>query len=175
MATRINPTLFDKLVGDLQIEGMSDEAGSKEEIGRSALRYYSVHKLERFNEQALRATVLRELNWLLNTTQFGSAQDISEFPEVQTSVLNYGVPDMAGKMMDKRAVTGRSREIRTAIRRFEPRIDPNKLDVEAATSVEKPNAVTFVIRGDVAAAVQALPVEFKTDIEIDSGAATLRE
>jgi type VI secretion system protein ImpF len=173
--SRINPTLFDKLVADLEIEGMKDEGANADEAGRSAMRYYSVSKIERFNEAALRATVLRELNWILNTTNLGSAQDLSAFPEVQTSVLNYGVPDMAGKLMDKQAVSARSREIRTGIRRFEPRIEPQKLDVEASTTAEKPNAVTFIIRGDVTAAVNALPVEFKTDVEIDSGAATLRD
>ena len=45
----------------------------------------------------------------------------------------------------------------------------------ASTTDAKPNAVTFVIRGDVTSAVLALPVEFKTDVEVDTGAATLRE
>jgi type VI secretion system protein ImpF len=35
--------------------------------------------------------------------------------------------------------------------------------------------VTFLIRGDVTNAVQALPVEFKTDVELDTAAVTLRE
>lgn len=139
------------------------------------MRLYPVHKLERFNEAALRATVLRELNWILNTTNLGAIQDLKPYPEVSTSVLNYGVPDMAGKLMQRRAIQSRSREIKEAIRRFEPRIDPQRLDVAASTTDAKPNAVTFVIRGDVTSAVLALPVEFKTDVEVDTGAATLRE
>ena len=31
------------------------------------------------------------------------------------------------------------------------------------------------VRADVTSAVKALPVEFKTDVEIDTGSATLRE
>jgi type VI secretion system protein ImpF len=174
MAPRINPTLFDKLVADLDMDGLREKAESAQPE-QSSLRFYSVPKIERFNEAALRTTVLRELNWILNTTCLSSVEDLSPYPEVATSVLNYGVPDMAGKLLERRAVQTRAREIRDAIRRFEPRIDPQRLDVSAATTSAKPNAVTFVIRGDVTSAVKALPVEFKTDVEVDTGAATLRE
>lgn len=177
MATLINPTLFDKLVADLDIEGVRDDP--KIETGQvsraSTLRLYPIMKLERFNESALRATVLRELNWILNTTHLGSVQNLKAYPEVATSVLNYGVPDMAGKLLQRGAIQARAREIKEGIRRYEPRIAPRRLEVTAATAAAKPNAVTFIIRADVTSAVKALPVEFKTDVEIDTGSATLRE
>ena len=62
-----------------------------------------------------------------------------------------------------------------AVRAFEPRLDPKRLEVEAVSEIEKENAVTYVIRGDVTAAVQAMPVEFKTDIEVDTASVTVRE
>jgi type VI secretion system protein ImpF len=175
MAGRINPTLFDKLVADLTMDGLTDDPEEQAEASRSSMRFYTVPRIERFNEAALRATVLRELNWILNTTNLASVQDLEDYPEVQTSVLNYGVNDMAGKLLQRRVIQGRARDIRDAIRAFEPRIDPDRMEVEPVTSNDKPNAVTFVIRGDVTTAVNALPVEFKTDVEIDTGAATLRE
>jgi type VI secretion system protein ImpF len=177
MAARINPTLFDKLVADLDFDGLRDDPKIGEgAVSRSTTaRLYPILKLERFNEAALRATVLRELNWILNTTNLGSIADLKPYPEVATSVLNYGVPDMAGKLLQRRAIQTRAREIKEAIRRFEPRISPQRLDVTATSTDAKPNAVTFVIRADVTSAVMALPVEFKTDVEIDTGAATLRE
>ena len=72
-------------------------------------------------------------------------------------------------------ITQRAREIRDSIRAFEPRMDPEHLDVTPLTTVERENAVTYVIRGDVTAAVQAMPVEFKTDVELDTAAVTVRE
>lgn len=177
MSARINPTLFDKLVADLEIDDQRDDP--KIDAGQvsraTTMRLYPILKLERFNESALRATVLRELNWVLNTTHLGSVQDLKPYPEVATSVLNYGVPDMTGKLLQRGSVQARAREIKEGIRRFEPRIAPRRLDVTADTGVSKPNAVTFVIRADVTSAVKALPVEFKTDVEIDTGSATLRE
>lgn len=175
MAGRINPTLFDKLVADLTMDGLTDDPEEQAEMSRSSMRFYTVPRIERFNEAALRATVLRELNWILNTTNLASVQDLDDYPEVETSVLNYGVHDMAGKLLQRRAIQGRARDIRDAIRAYEPRIDAQGVEVDPVTSSDKPNAVTFVIRGDVTTAVNALPVEFKTDVEIDTGAATLRE
>ncbi len=37
------------------------------------------------------------------------------------------------------------------------------------------NALTYVISGDVTAAVQALPVRYATDVEVDTGAAIVRD
>jgi type VI secretion system protein ImpF len=172
---RINPTLFDKLVADHELAGLRDDEGGERGVDVSQFRYFSVPRIERFNETALRNTIRRELNWLLNTTCLGASQDLEPYPQVKTSVLNFGVPDLAGKLLQKRVVQARAREIRDAIKTFEPRIDPKRLDVDPQASTEKPNAVTYVIRGDVTAAVNALPVVFKTDVEIDTGAATLRD
>ena len=177
MASRVNPTLFDKLVADLDMEGLreADRGGPGGESSRSTMRFYTVPRIERFNEAALRTTVMRELNWILNTTSLDSVQDLTLYPEVVTSVLNYGVRDLAGKTLSSRVVQLRAKQIRDAIRAFEPRMDPKQLDVSNVTEIERENAVTYVIRGDVTSAVQAMPVEFKTDIELDTSAVTLRE
>ncbi len=172
MSSRINPTLFDKLVADLELDGLRDDGEDLTGLDRS-LRFYTVPRLERFNEAALRATVLRELNWLLNTTSLASAQDLTQAPEVTTSTLNYGLGDLTGKLLSRQAVQARARDLREAILRYEPRVDRRSLDVEVDLAHERANSVGFTIRGDVTTAVRALPVEFRTDVEIDTGAVTL--
>ncbi|MGC1302881.1 MAG: type VI secretion system baseplate subunit TssE [Caulobacteraceae bacterium] len=173
MTSRINPTLFDKLVADLELDGLRDDAELAGEGQPPSLRYYTVPRIERFNEAALRATVLRELNWLLNTTNLSAVQNLDAYPEVAVSTLNYGLGDLAGKLLHRPGLQARAREMRDAIWRFEPRVEPRTLDVEPGVRSDRANSVTFVIRGDVSTAVSALPVEFRTDIEIDTGAATL--
>lgn len=173
--SRLNPTLFDKLVADSDISGLRGGDMEKLETSREAMRYYSVPRLERFNEAALRATVRRELAWLLNTTHLDAVVDLEPFPHVQSSVLNYGVPDMAGKSLSRRMIIQRAREIRTAIRTFEPRIDGRSLTVEPVEEVERSNSITYLIQGDITSAVKALPVKFRTDIEADTATATVRE
>ncbi|MDP3550850.1 MAG: type VI secretion system baseplate subunit TssE [Novosphingobium sp.] len=142
---------------------------------RESLRFLSVPAIERFNESALRATVRRELAWLLNTTNLESSVDLDNYPQVRTSVLNYGVSDLAGKSLNSRAVLRRAREIRDAVQAFEPRIDPASLHVELSDKVERENSLTFVIEADVRSAVRAIPIKLRTDVEADSSAVTVRE
>ena len=61
------------------------------------MRFYTVPRIERFNEAALRDRA-RELSWLLNTTNLSAVEDLTPI-RVRTSVLNYGVPDLAGKTL----------------------------------------------------------------------------
>lgn len=171
---RLNPTLFDKLVAGNEIGGLRGDELEEVEQKRDSLRFFSVPALERFNESALRATVRRELAWLLNTTNFESGTDLTDYPEVRTSVLNFGVPDLAGKSTNSRQVLQRAREIRLAIQTFEPRIDPASLEVTVAGQVERENALTFVIQADIRSAVRAVPIKLRTDVEADSAAVTVR-
>ncbi len=172
---RLNPTLFDKLVSGNNIRGMRGAELDDIEQRQGAMALWSVPQVERFNEAALRATVRRELSWLLNSTNLEAAVDLEPYPEVKSSVINYGVPDLSGAAMNHRLLVQRAREIRTAIERFEPRIDPESVDVELAENTETPNAITYVIHADVRSAVRAIPVKLYTDLEPDSSAATVRE
>ena len=171
----LNPTLFDKLVAGNDIGGMRGEEIEQAEERRDSLRFLSVPAIERFNESALRATVRRELAWLLNTTNLESSVDLDSYPQVRSSVLNYGVPDLAGRSLNSRAVLRRAREIRDAVLAFEPRIDPASLNVELSNKVERENSLTFLIEADVRSAVRAIPIKLRTDVEADSSAVTVRE
>lgn len=175
VAPRLNPTLFDKLVADLDLADFRVEDDAGMEVRRETTGNYSIIRLERFNERALRATVRRELAWLLNTTNLAAVTDLEPYPEVQTSVLNYGVPDLAGHAWTHRVILQRARDLRTAIRTFEPRIDPQSLNVEPVGEVERENAVTYIINCDVTSAVQAMPVRFRTDVEQQTAAVTVRD
>lgn len=172
---RLTPTLFDKIVADVKMGGLRREESETPEITREAMRFYSVPRLERFNEAALRATIRRDLGWLLNTTNYGAINDLEPYPHVKTSVLNYGVPDLAGKSMHRRTILHRAREIRNAIRAFETRIDPNSLVVEPVAVDDTPNAITFLIQGDISSASQVMPVKFRTDVEADSASVEVSE
>lgn len=171
----LNPTLFDKLVAGNEIGGLRGSELEETEQRRDALRFLSVPAIERFNESALRATVRRELGWLLNTTNLEASVDLAPFPQVRSSVINYGVPDLAGKSLSNRAILRRARDIRDAVQTFEPRIDSGTLSVELAGKVERENALTFVIEADVRSAVRAVPIKLRTDVEADSSAVTVRE
>jgi type VI secretion system protein ImpF len=177
---RLTPTLFDKLVADTKMSGLrrSESALAEAEVSdvsSDVFKHYSVPQLERFNEAALRMTVRRELAWLLNTNNYDAGGVLDAYPQVQTSVINYGVPDLAGRIHDRRAVLQRARDIRKAIRAFEPRIEPQSLAVEAVDTRDRPNTVTYLIKGDITAAANAMPVKFRTDIDADNASVEVSE
>ena len=172
---RLTPTLFDKLVADVDMAGLRDSDTNTPVIARETFRYFTVPRIERFNEAALRATVRRELAWLLNTTNFAATRSLEPYPRVATSVLNYGMPDLAGKASGRRAVLQRAREIRDAIRAFEPRIDPNSLVVETADRNRQSHQLSFVIQGDISAAASAMPIKFHTLVDPDTAAVDVEE
>lgn len=172
---KLNPTLFDKLT-------QSDRASSIVELGRSELQDLATRaqeatrvNLERYGESAMRASVRRELNWLLNSVQMAASQDLSLTPHVKTSVLNYGLPDMSGKASTERSRKARAEEMAEAIRIFEPRLDPEKLVVTSTHSVGLDNAISYVINGDITSAVNAMPVRFLANIEVETGEAVVQE
>lgn len=175
VSQRLTPTLFDKLVADLEISGLRDIASEIPEIARERFRHYSVPKLERFNEAALRGTVRRDLAWLFNTTNLESLVDLEAYPHVRTSVLNYGLSDLAGRVLNRRGVLARAREIRKAIREFEPRLASENLTVNPADDTDELHSITFVIEGDITAAARALPVKFRTEVEAETTAVNVRE
>ncbi len=172
---RLTPTIYDKLVADLDISGMRQDDDMAPAVSREKFRYYSVPKLERFNEAALRATVRRDLAWLFNTTNLESLVDLEQFPHVRESVLNYGLSDLAGRTLDRRAVLERAKEIRRAIRLFEPRLSREGLTVDPVEDPTDPHALTYMIQGDISAAAQAMPVKFRTEIEAETTSVNVRE
>ena len=172
---RLTPTIYDKLVADLDISGMRDMSDESPEVSREKFRYYSVPRLERFNETALRATIRRDLAWLLNTTNLEALVDLEAYPRVAESVLNYGLTDLAGRTLNRRAVLARAREIRRAIRLFEPRLARDGLTVDPVEEPDDPHALTFMIQGDITAAAAIMPVKFRTEVESETLSVTVRE
>ncbi len=172
---KLNPTLFDKLTLGDRITSIIDQGRADlQDVNQRNAQDQSANR-ERYTEAALRASVRRELNWLLNTVNLAATQDLSRTPQVATSVLNYGCPDLTGRAATVRAIEARTREMEAVIRLFEPRLDPDKLRVEAQPSIGADNSLTYIIHGDITAAVRALPVEYVANVELETGQAIVKE
>jgi len=70
----------------------------------------------------LREYVCRDLAVLLNSTGIDQVVDLTRYPEVRRSVLNYGMPSLAGRAAVAVDVEGTARAIEDVIRRYEPRL-----------------------------------------------------
>jgi len=151
---RLQPSLLDRLTDESPGEGME----SREE------RILSLRQL--------RKSVIRDLEWLLNTGCFEtSAQELLRFPQVRRSVLNYGIPDITGVMASNTDSKILERSLRQAIIDFEPRILPKTLKIEVIIGNEKmnANAIIFEIEGEIWA--QPLPerLYLKTILDLELG------
>src|SRR4051794_17959563 len=82
-----------------------------------------------FSPRQLRSALLRDLGWLLNSPGPVETDGIGEFPNVATSVLNYGIPDLSGQTLSGVSGMTLERAIMRAIQTFEPRLDTRTLSV----------------------------------------------
>ena len=98
----VQPSLLDRL---------TDERGGRREDGGRT-----------FSLRSLRAVILRDVSWLLNATPLDSSVDLSAYPDVASSVLNYGVRPMAGQGGGTMDRSHFERAIQEALTVFEPRL-----------------------------------------------------
>ena len=171
---RLTPTLFDKLAHGNALSGISldDDMPS---VAREEFRNFAVSNVERFTESSLRASIRRDLAWLLNTLSFDSGVDMSRHPRAQKSVLNFGVRDFSGRSGNVRALREQARQIRAAIQRFEPRLDPKTLRVEPNTEADQAGKVNFTIEAQVLGGPHLLPVKFRTQMDLETAAIEVTE
>lgn len=150
---RLQPALLDRLTDD-------DPSHAREAESRKVM-----------NKAELRRAVLRDLGWLLNATQPQPQWAQSE-PTLAASVLNYGLPPLAGQRVSRLDVHHLERTIAQAIRRFEPRLLPDTLVVralEASNVLDTHNLIEFEIRGHLWAQPVPLEVLLRTRLDLEAG------
>src|SRR5882672_10684288 len=91
----------------------------------------------------LRASVLRDLSWLFNSTNLSSTVDLSAHPFAAQSTLNYGLTALAGNPVAGLEFAEVERILKEAILRFEPRILPQTLSVRGIPPKDEMGITTF--------------------------------
>jgi type VI secretion system protein ImpF len=125
----------------------------------------------------LRAAVLRDLGWLFNATQPQPGW-VDEHPAIAASVLNFGLPPLAGQRVSRLDVHALERTIAKAIRDFEPRILPATLSVRALEGnsvLDSHNMIEFEIRGHLWAQPVPLEVLLRTRMDLEAGQVEVRD
>ena len=128
-------------------------------------------------KQELRAAVLRDLSWLLNSVQ--PLSSVAErYPIAADSVLNYGLPPISGQLASRIDVGQLERHIRDAMLRFEPRILADTLEVRALefdNVLETHNVIEFEIRGFLWAQPVPLELLLRTQLDLEIGQVVIRD
>lgn len=147
------------------------------------------------SRQQLRAAVLRDLSWLFNAnraepTRRGNPKQArpehivqaleqwKQAPHAQRSVLNYGLPSLSGESVGRLELRAVSADIRQAILDFEPRIDPNTLEVDAQIDGNihsHHNQLKLVIRGHMWNQPVPLELLLSASMDVETGQAAVRD
>ena len=151
---RLQPALLDRLT--------DDDPENRQEPAQHAV--VSKAKLKRM--------VLRDLAWLLNTTAHHTDDQLDGYPEVQRSVLNYGIPVLSGKHFSGVDWHDIERQIHAAILAFEPRILPGTLNVRAVAPSDPlghHNLLHFEIRGELWSMPFPQELLLRSELDLETG------
>lgn len=146
------PTLFDRL--------FDDAPRRKLEVASE----YTVDKKKMLD------IIQRDLSFLLNTSSAEPDIDRDAHPLVAQSVVNYGLPPLAGEHMATKTWAEIEAIVRRTIMDFEPRIMPSTLIIEPAKQSDKNgdrayNMMAFVIKGQIY--LEPYPMEFTVQSALD--------
>jgi type VI secretion system protein ImpF len=156
---RLQPSLLDRLT--------DDEPDSVRESSDKRV----------LSPQKLRESVRRDLAWLFNTSSLAAIQDLSAYPEVERSGVNFGIPDLAGKPASSIDTTSLLRAIRRAIWDFEPRLLRNTVRVQVVANPDQHsvNAMCMTIEADLWSQPLPLRLYLRTELNLEDGEARVTE
>jgi len=156
---RLQPSLLDRLT--------DYEPGQKQESRDK--RVLSMHKL--------RQSVIRDISWLLNADPLETVESLDAYPEVARSVVNFGIRNQAGRFFSGDNLNDIEKEVKFAIKYFEPRILPNTLTLQMISTDDKMDrlAVVFDIEADLWALPLPLHLYLRTKINKVTGDVNLSD
>jgi type VI secretion system protein ImpF len=115
-----------------------------------------------------RDSVLQDLVWLFNSRREPFHEPWEDYPEVKTSVLSYGMPDLCGLTISNLNNADLERQIVETIERFEPRIRRCSVKVLVDPDSSQ-NLVSFELRGELWAKPMPDLLFLKSDVDLESG------
>lgn len=118
--------------------------------------------------ELLKANVLRDLEWLLNTRETGDPAS-APWVEVERSIYNYGLPDFASMSADSAHTPARLlKAIEREIELFEPRLTNVRVSLQDGGPGGE-RRLRFVIQGTLLLDPDPEHVEFDSVLELDNG------
>lgn len=156
---RLQPSLLDRL---------TDDAPDQQQESRDE-RVLSL--------QRLRECVFRDLAWLLNTENLESIVDLEDYPQVKSSVINYGISPLAGLTASGLDLKKVEKQVASAILNFEPRMLEESLSVKALYSFElmSRKTLSFEINAELWAQPVPLKMYLRTELDLETGTVTIAD
>lgn len=151
--TRLRPCLLDRLADD---EPQHTQESRDQRV---------------ISPQRMRDSVIRELEWLLNTHSWFAEQQPPPDELVARSVVGYGIPSLCGTLAGSLDPQALESAIRRAILDFEPRLMAHSLKVMVAVDKDRMDlhTLTLEISGDINMDPFPEFLDLKTAIDIETG------
>lgn len=129
------------------------------------------------NRGDYRKSALRDLAWLLNCTNLDNHLPMSDFPHARRSVVNFGIPPLAGTRFSQSELNEVAEKIQQTIACFEPRILPDSLKVTIARDmdVELYNHARFRIEATYWFEPYPIDMVIRARWDMETGGVELRE
>jgi type VI secretion system protein ImpF len=116
-----------------------------------------------------KATVQRDLEWLLNTHRIPEPAG-DEYPELERSLYNYGIPDVTSMSGDSPADRERLlRQVEEALQLFEPRLENVKLSLTELQGESRRRELRFVVEATLRLDPTPEQVMFDTVLHFSTG------
>jgi len=127
--------------------------------------------------QQLRESVIRDLDFLLNTDCLETTEDLDAFPHVASSVVNYGVRGLSGAHTSTADIAAIERNLKKAITTFEPRILRDSVSVRVVLGEDEMNrhVMSLEIEGELWAQPLPLHLYLKTEVDLERGTVVVQE
>jgi len=125
----------------------------------------------------LRRAVLRDLVWLLNCPNKDRTVEFEDYPLAASSVVNFGMPDLAGLSSEGISGSELERAVHAAIEAFEPRLLPSSVEVRALTDAKRGGHNAIWIEIEAAMWAQPMPeqLHLRTEIDLETGQCRIEE
>ena len=132
-------------------------------------------ELRAVSMRRLRDHVCRDLGALLNCASLDAVVDLAAYPQVQASVLNFGMPSLAGRAARSADPQKIASTIELAIRNFEPRLSALRVVPETGEDGNETHVLAFRIEAQLWGQPAPQQLVLRTSIDVDSGSVSVAD
>lgn len=128
-----------------------------------------------YSWQEYRSSILRDIQWLLNTTSLDLFGDGSPWKDVARSTLNFGVQEVCGTAAAAVPQRRWERAFEQALARFEPRLREDSIRVRVCAAESGQTANQMLVEISAELIVAPIPLSFRVRIDRETSAAEIQE
>jgi len=140
------------------------------EVSARTVINFSIESAEQrvVSMRKLRESVVRDLGWLLGTASFDSDRSLARWPHVERSVLNYGLPSVAGLKAVGLDRAEAARRLQKALQYFEPRLTKIRVTPDENRAPADGHSLAFRIEAELWGQPTPQRLMLRTQIDVET-------